>query len=84
MRIEINIDELVLEGFSYHDHRRIRIAFERELGRKIKEKSLPLAEAGKHSIQKIDGGSFAVPLDGDPRKIGNQVAASVYKGLQRK
>jgi hypothetical protein len=85
MKIQLKIGELVLEGFNYHDHRRIGTAMQLELTRLISKNGLP--ERERNNLRKvvllIDAGSFQVPTDMNPRTIGSRVGYSVYKGLRR-
>jgi hypothetical protein len=80
MKIHLEIGELVLQGFDFHDHPRIRHAIERELSRLIMESGLPGYRNGA-SIPKIDAGSFDLPKNTEPGVIGANVASLIYKGL---
>jgi hypothetical protein len=82
MEIRVQIDELVLDGFNYHDHLRIAAAIERELAKMIRERGHDLTHAPQQ-LHKIDAGSFKVPSDMNPRLIGAGIARSLYNGLKR-
>jgi hypothetical protein len=81
-RIELHIEELVLEGFAPADRHRIGDAVERHL-------ALLLAGPGAHSqlaggeVARLDAGSFKVARGSTPDAIGARVARAVYGGLSR-
>jgi hypothetical protein len=83
MRIRIKIDELVLHGFNYHDHRRISAAIEGELARLIRENGLPQGMNVAKEIPKIDAGSFNLSDRTNPKAIGDQIARSIYRTWNR-
>lgn len=85
MNIQLEIGELILEGFEYHDHRRIVSAMERELTRLVKENGLPrlFTEGHNRAIYSIAAPQFNVRQDRNPRQIGVEVARSVYRSLKR-
>lgn len=82
-RIRVEIGELVLDGFDYHDHRRIAGAFEQELGRLIRERGLPGEPGHDRQTAAIAGPPFAAPSDMNAWRIGVEAARSVYRGLGR-
>ncbi|PWT85215.1 MAG: hypothetical protein C5B56_14380 [Proteobacteria bacterium] len=79
-RIGLHIDELVLEGFSPLDGRRIADAVRTELARLLAERGVPRPLVRGVSVEKIDAGE--VRVSGTPRAIGNSLAAGLYKGLK--
>lgn len=81
-KVNINIDRLVLDGFSYHDHRRISKALEQELSRLVIEKGAP-SIAGTLDISSVDAGQFNIGSGQSPSSIGVQVARSIYGSLSR-
>jgi len=80
--IELNIEELVLHGFSPGDRYGIGEAVERELARLLADRGVPesLAEGGK--IASVDGGAFEVAPGSRAEVVGAQVAKAVYGGLR--
>lgn len=83
MKIYLQIDELVLDGFDYHDHKRISAAMKLELTRLIAEKGLGKALDRKNDSGQISATSFKVPSDRNPRTIGAEIARSVYRGIKK-
>lgn len=82
-RIEVNIDELVLHGFSPADRYRIGEALEGELTRLFTEGGLPSGLAKGSQVDRLDGGSFDVKQGSKAESIGVQVAKSVYGGIKK-
>ncbi len=82
-RVELNIDELVLEGFSPGDRYRIGEALEKELTRLLEVRGVPESLTSGGEIEKINGGSFEVAPGARAERIGSQVARAVYGGLRR-
>ncbi len=76
--IKIAINELILDGFDYHDHIRISNAIEQELSRLMKYRGLPEGFTKNSDFIKIDAGSFSVEVY-NPRSIGIEVARSIYR-----
>ena len=85
MKVEVQIGELVLEGFNFHDQRRIASAMRNELSRLVRENDLPqrLERNYDRSVSSFTPPPFAMPQDGNPRRIGVEIARSVYKSLRR-
>lgn len=77
VRVVINIDKLVLEGFDYHDHLRVSRAMEMELARLVNENGPPRTT----NAPTIDAGAIRVGENLGPRTVGIEIARSVYKSL---
>ena len=82
MKINIRIANLVLQGFDYHDHKRINFALEQELTTLIRENGLPSGLSEGAEISQIDAPSFNIPADSNPKIIGSEVARSMYRAWQ--
>ena len=80
MKIKVEINELVLHGFSYHDHMRVGTAVEKELAKLIGRNGLPEAftPAGSSHISSLDAGSFDLKNE-NPNHIGVEIARSLFK-----
>jgi hypothetical protein len=81
--IDVHIGELVLEGVSAADRRRIGAAVERELGRLFAEHGVPEHLTAAGTREAVHGGSFVREHGSTPAAFGAQVARAVYGGLQR-
>lgn len=80
--IEIDIQELVLQGVAPADRNSIADAVEVELARLLAQHGLPPPLDRGASIAQIDAGSVRVRAASQPTLLGIQIAKSVYKGLR--
>jgi hypothetical protein len=83
MKIHIEINELVLHGFDYHDHRRISLALEQELIRLINQNGLPTKLNQTYEKSNFDCGMFNISQNMTPKAIGVEIAHSVYRTFQQ-
>jgi hypothetical protein len=81
--IELEIEQLVLHGFSPTDQHRIGEAVRTELARQLAEQGTPKPLERGGRITRLDAGSFDVTPGSSPDTVGSQVAQSVYQGLKR-
>ncbi|MCB0806149.1 MAG: hypothetical protein KDC05_10155 [Bacteroidales bacterium] len=79
--IEINIDELILEGFPYIDRDKIGNSIRNELAKMISEKGMPNAYLDSQQISTVNGGSFFISKGSTPNSIGKQIAKSIFEGF---
>jgi hypothetical protein len=83
VKIDLHIEELVLEGFRPTDRHRIGAAVESELARLLAERGLPPGLAQGADLPRLDVGSFTAKPGARPEAMGAQVAGAVYGGLKR-
>lgn len=83
MKIDLHIEDLVLEVSESGDRHRIGAAVRRELARLLAEGGLPPAVARGEQIPKLNGGSIEISQDTRPEAAGEQVAGAVYRGFKR-
>lgn len=77
MDLELNIDELSLQGFKRSDREKIAAAVQAELERLFAEEGLPAAlEKGKEI--RLEGGSFSAPEGLSAEQAGVRVARQLY------
>jgi hypothetical protein len=81
MRIELHIEELVLEGLPSRDRDRIGMAVETALARLLEERGLPPALALGESAADISAGDIDIQPGATPESIGEQIALVLYEGL---
>ena len=81
--IELNIEELVLHGFSAGDRYGISEAVERELTQLLADRGVPQSLERGREIANMDGGAFEVVQGSRPQVVGAQVAKAVYGGLRQ-
>ncbi len=79
--IEINIDELVLHGFSPADRSRIGNAVEHELRLIFTQQGIPSSLMKNSSLPFLDGGTFQAKPNASAASTGQEIAGSVYNGL---
>ena len=81
--IELNIEKLVLHGFSPGDRYRIGEAVERELTRLLADQGVPQSLERGREIANMDSGAFEVAAGSRADVVGAQVAKAVYGGLRK-
>ena len=79
--IELNIDKLVLHGFSVHDRYAIADAVQNELTRLFTEQGIPSSISEQKDISSMRAGAFNYQQHSNDITVGNNIANSVYKGF---
>jgi hypothetical protein len=79
--IELNIDQLVLEGFPSRDRYRLSNAIQQGLDRIIRERGIPDSLRENRRIGQINLDSINMQSNQRPEKLGQQVARSIYNSL---
>lgn len=79
--IEVNIDELVLHGFSPLERYQVAADLQAELSRLFTEKGLPLSFNNAVMIERLNAGSFQFNKDNKKVSAGSQIAGSVYNSF---
>ncbi len=84
MRIELDIGELVLDGFDPHERFAVQAAVERELVRRISaEGGLPPSVNQDREISSLDGGTFEAAPGVTGETVGSGLARALYGALSR-
>ena len=78
--INVNIDELVLNGVLVGERHRIGDAFENELNRLLTEQSLPL-DPTTGRCDRVNGGAISLDQTMKAATIGSRIADAVYRGF---
>ena len=81
--IELNIEELVLHGFSPGDRYSIGEAVERELTLLLADQSVLQSLERGREIAYVYGGAFEVAQGSRAQVVGAQVAKAVYGRLRQ-
>ncbi|MBN1569768.1 MAG: hypothetical protein JXA73_18125 [Acidobacteria bacterium] len=81
--ITLQIDELVLHGFSPIDRHHVGDALQEELGRRLSERSIAATLRKDGEYSEIDAASIRIGANSNARSIGRNIARSVYEALQR-
>ncbi|MFG2905227.1 hypothetical protein ACGF13_09215 [Kitasatospora sp. NPDC048286] len=79
-RIEVEIGELVLDGFTRIDHDRLAAAFRSELTRLVEARGVPLAVGGDRTLDVLSG-LPPLPAGASPQRLGEALARAVHSGL---
>lgn len=82
-RIELYIEELVLEGFSSGDRLRIASAIEAELTRKLENEHLNGSLLTIKDIRWLNLGTINMAEGSSADKVGKKIANAIYDGLSR-
>lgn len=82
--IELHIEELVLEGFAPHERHAVAAAVEGTLARLLAERGAPALLARGGEVARLDGGSFDAAPRAKADSAGEQIAQSIYGGLDTK
>ena len=77
-RIEVTVEELVLDGFGPGERERIAESFRRELDRLLRVRGLPGAVDATHDAV---GGLPELPRTGSPQRLGEALAEAVHACL---
>jgi hypothetical protein len=81
--IELNIDELVLDGFDSLDGSEVKLAVESALSRLLAERGVPPSLASGGLIPSAAGREFDVPSGSDASAIGGHIAEAIYGGMSQ-
>lgn len=80
-KINLNIEQLVLDGVAPHQRRRVVAAIERELARLFAQHGVPESLAQGGAIPSLDLDSLKLRPDMGGDAIGVQVAQALHSGL---
>ena len=83
MKINISIERLILDGISIPHHQRpsLQSAVEAELARLIEVGGLSPSLMSGGATPGLEAGEMRLPSDGNPARLGRQIALSVYAGI---
>jgi hypothetical protein len=83
LNVNLNIERLVLEGFSLRpgEHLLVRAAAERELSRLLSEGGVSQQMLSGGAVPRLSTGNMRVAGDADAGAIGRQIAQAVYGGI---
>jgi len=81
MEIEIDIDELVLYGFTVTDRLAIGEAVSAELAKLIAEQGAPASFTDNLNLSSLRGNNVVLTSGMQPAGLGTQIAQSIYQSL---
>ncbi len=83
-KLELDIGELSLDGFSHMDQKSLSSALEAELTRLLKEGGVPPNFLTNTATTQLDFGVMDLAANSGPRFIGRQIAKTIYSGFKQK
>jgi hypothetical protein len=83
MNINIHIERLILDGLPITHSQRplVQASVEAELARLLATDGLASRLQAGGALPNIPGGSIHLTSDGNPHKLGQQIAQAVYGGI---
>jgi len=83
MNINIHIERLILDGLPITHSQRplVQASVEAELARLLATDGLASSLQAGGALPNIPGGSIQLTSDGNPHKLGQQIAQAVYGGI---
>jgi len=83
MKININIERLILDGVSIPHPQRpmLQAAVETDLARLIEAGGLSSSLMSDGAMPGLEGGEVQLPSDSNPAQLGQRIARAVYAGL---
>ncbi|HEX7957281.1 MAG TPA: hypothetical protein VF508_10085 [Pyrinomonadaceae bacterium] len=83
MNVNLNIERLVLEGFSLRpgEHLLVRAAAERELSRLLSEGGVSRELLSGGAVPSLAAGEMSLKGGESPRQVGLRIAQALYKGI---
>jgi hypothetical protein len=81
MKIELHIEELVLDGFDPRDRYRIADELQRALTHALSEPHENNIEPRAREVDRLDAGSVTLQKNASARHVGTQVAGAIVDAL---
>jgi hypothetical protein len=83
MNVNLHIERLVLDGIDVEPAHRpaLQAAVEAELGRLLAQGGVGASLAGGGAVPSVRAGGLQMGGEGNPRKLGRQIARAVYGGI---
>lgn len=85
MKINVQIERLILDGIQVAPHERplLQAAVEGELGRLMMAGGVNAELAAGGAVPSVNGGDLRASGDAGPARLGEQIAQVVYGGIGR-
>lgn len=86
VKIDVHIDRLILEGLPLTRHQGVLVqaAVERELARLLAAHGLSGKARTGGAAPQVNAGSFELREANHPSRLGQQIARSVYGGIDKR
>lgn len=80
--VHLQIDRLVLEGFTRHEGQEIQNGIKEGLSDLIREKGIPSQGIQTLSLERLDVDAIESQVGSQPHVVGRTIACQIYKGMQ--
>lgn len=80
-RIDLRIEELVLQGFNHLDQAELGAGVQEALSQLFAERGVPAAWEQNGQVEALDGGTFTLQPDAGAGDIAGQIAQAIYRGF---
>lgn len=83
VNINVHIEQLVLDGIEMPMHQQpvLQAAVERELARLLADGRMAPGLLSGGALASVPGGALQLARDGDPARLGRQIARAVQRGI---
>lgn len=81
--VSVGIDQMVVEGLAWPEARQLALAFQDELRRLIERRGVPAGLLEESDTAALALDEIAVAPEVSPRRLGAELAAAVYRELDR-
>lgn len=82
VRIDLHIEELVLQGFNRLDQAELGAKVQEALSQLIAERGIPAAWEQGAQVDVLDGGAITIQPDAGASDMASQIARAIYRGLE--
>lgn len=82
-QLDLQINKLVLHGFSADDAPHIKAAIEQELSRLFSEQGVPSSLLVSGAVGHLNAGRYDATPGATPDAIGGQIAQTIYAGFTK-
>ena len=82
-RIDLNIEEIILDGFATGDGERIKVSVEQELTRLLAEQGVSQRLVENVNIARLEGGQIGIEPNANRGSAGKQIARAIYGAIKR-
>ena len=81
MKLELHIEELMLDGFDPRDRHRIADELQRSLTLLLSESQAGAIERQDGQIERLDAGTVSIPRGASSSDVGSRVAGAITQAL---
>jgi len=81
LKLELHIEELLLDGFDPRDRHRIADELQRSLTLLLSESQDGAVEQQDKQIERLDAGAVSIPRDAPSGDVGSHIAGAITQAL---